>query len=677
MRGPSSASTPFLGNSPMAHKIAAYDWSSHPLGPMDRWPAVMRTALGMVLNSGFPMFLVWTDQFYMFYNDAYIPILGTKETHALGRRFPDLWAEAWPVVQHIVEDAFAGKTSYFEDFPIVLDRHGYAEPTHFSFSYSPVPDTQGQVAGVLCTVFETTGKVSTMARLQESEDRLQLSLEASGSIGTWAVDMQTLATTVDARFARLFHVDPIAAERGELPLSTFTDRIHPEDRARVLQAIAEVMEKEQPYEEEYRLAGDGDTPVWVSAKGRIFRNEETGERRFAGVAVDITPRKQIENDLRRLANDLAESNRRQHEFLAILAHELRNPLAPIRTGLNLMAASGDSPAVTARVREIMVRQVNHLVHLVDDLLDVSRVTTGKIVPQKADVTIGDVVSRAIEMAAPAFDAKRHRLSVHLPDEPVWIHADTNRIVQVLVNVLSNAAKYTPPGGEVGLMATRTGDWISVAVTDNGIGIPRESLPRVFDMFNQVNRDGQNAQGGLGIGLALVKRITEMHGGTTSAESAGLNCGSTFTIRLPVARIADGSASSPAIAVIAPAVHRSLRILLADDNADALSMLAHIIEMDGHEVRTAPDGEQALAIAREWTPDLALLDLGMPRMNGFQTAQVMRSSAALQGIHLAALTGWGSNEDRLRTSNAGFDRHFTKPLDFNELRSYLASIEAAR
>ncbi|MBK4739357.1 PAS domain-containing hybrid sensor histidine kinase/response regulator [Noviherbaspirillum pedocola] len=660
----------------MARKIAAYDWSSHPLGPIDRWPMTLRTALGMALDSGFPMFLVWTNQFYAFYNDAYIPILGSKEPHALGRRFEDLWSEAWPVVGPIAEKAYAGETSYFDDLPIVVDRHGYPEQTYFSFSYSPVRDDQGGVAGVLCTVFETTTKVSSLTLLKQSEDRLQLSLEASDSIGIWSVDMQTLATTVDARFARLFHVDPSAAERGELLLSTFTDRIHPEDQPRVLRAIANTMEMEQPYEEEYRLTDSDNTTVWVAVKGRVFTNEDTGEKRFAGVAVDITPRKHIEENLRRLADDLTQTNRRQQEFLAILAHELRNPLAPIRTGLDLIAASGEPTAMTARICTMMSRQVNHLVHLVDDLLDLSRVTTGKIALKMGYVTIRDVVSQAIEMVDPALKAKRHRFSAHVPDEAIWIHADINRIVQVVVNVLSNAAKYTLPGGEIDLMVTATAEWASIVVTDNGIGISSDSLPRVFNMFNQVNRDGQYAQGGLGIGLALVKRLTEMHGGTISAESAGLNHGSTFTIRLHIAQPAAGSAASSInIAAHEPASIRSLRILLADDNEDALSMLAHIVEMDGHQVRTAPDGEQALLIAREWAPDLALLDLGMPNLNGFQTAQAMRSSPTLKGVRLAALTGWGAAEDRLRTAQAGFNRHFTKPVDIHELRSYLAAIAA--
>lgn len=669
--------TAFLGNRVMARKIAAYDWTSHPLGPIDRWPPALRTALGVILDSDFPMFLVWTGQFYAFYNDAYMPLLGSKESHALGCRFADLWSEAWGVVGPIADKAYAGASTYFEDLPIVIDRHGYPEQTYFSFSYSPVRSEGGLVAGVLCTVFETTAKVTTVARLKESEDRFQLSLEASGNIGTWAVDPQTLATTVDARFARLFRLGPTAMEQGELPLSAFIDSIHPDDRSRVWRAVSDAMENGSPYEEEYRLNQGDDAPVWVAAKGRMFTTPGPGKQRFAGVAVDITQRKHIENDLRRLATDLAESNRRQQEFLAVLAHELRNPLAPIRTGLDLIAATRDNPATIARVREMMSRQVDHLVHLVNDLLDLGRITSGKIVPKMRQVALQDIVSQAIETTLPSIKARQHRFTTHLPEQPIWLYADANRIAQVVANVLSNAVKYTAPYGDIDLAVCHEADCAVVTITDNGIGIPPDALPNVFDMFNQVNHNSEYTQGGLGIGLALARQLTEMHGGTVSAASAGQNAGSTFTIRLPVAgRTAEAKVAPGFAARQATKVH-PLRILLADDNMDAISMLAQMLELDGHQVSTAPDGEQALAIAQEWVPDVGLLDLGMPKLNGFELAQAMRACPSLRNVQLVAVTGWGAHEDRLRTGQAGFDMHFTKPIDFNELRDYLVLIGARR
>ncbi|MFJ1472567.1 ATP-binding protein, partial [Massilia sp. YIM B02787] len=665
--------TAFLGKRMMAQEIAAYDWSRHPLGRIDEWPAALRTALGMILDSDFPMFLVWTGQFYAFYNDAYLPLLGSKKLDALGRRFADVWAEAWDVVGPIAEKAYAGESTYFEDLPIVVDRYGYPEQTYFSFSYSPVRGEDGQVAGVLCTVFETTSKVTTLARLKESEARFQLSLEASGNIGTWTVDAETFATTVDARFAHLFRSDAVDAERGILSLSAFTDNIHPDDRQRVLQSIAHAMESGSPYEEEYRLSPVDEALIWVSAKGRMFADLDTGKRRFAGVAVDITQRKQIETDLRRLAEGLAESNRRQQEFLAVLAHELRNPLAPIRTGLELIASTGDNPATVARIRKVMSRQVDHLVHLVDDLLDLARITSGKIVPKLSHVPLQDIVSQAIETALPAIEAKEHKFIVHVPKEPIWLDVDANRIAQVIANVLTNAVKYTTPRGEIVLMGRVENDNAVVTVTDNGIGIASDELPHVFDMFSQVVHNGEYSQGGLGIGLALAKQLTEMHGGTIWAESAGQNNGSTFTIKLPVI---NGTASpgnvEGSLGLHQPGGTRPRRILLADDNADAVNMLAQMLKLDGHEVRTASDGQQALMIAQEWIPDVALLDLGMPKMNGFELAEAMRASS-LKDVELVAVTGWGNHEDRLRTTQAGFSKHITKPLDFSELRDYLASV----
>jgi PAS domain S-box-containing protein len=390
---------------------------------------------------------------------------------------------------------------------------------------------------------------------------------------------------------------------------------------------------------------------------------------------DITERKRNEEELRRLAADLSQSNQRQREFLATLAHELRNPLAPIRAGLDLMEAS-PNPATITRVREIMRRQVDHLVHLVNDLLDIARITSGKIELKLEPVALKDIVFSAIETTLPAMEAKHHDFQFSVPDEPIPLVADANRLAQVIGNLLTNAAKYTPENGRITLDVRREGTEAVITVSDNGIGIPANELSAVFDMFSQASHSKAHAQGGLGIGLSLVKRLTEKHGGRVSATSAGPRQGSTFTVRLPIAAQLDGgSADRVSAAPSATGSGQALRILVVDDNRDAATLLAQMLALSGHEVDVAHDGEAGLKAAARFTPHIAMLDLGMPGMNGYELARALRGMPQLDGTVLLALTGWGAEEERQRTRAAGFEYHLTKPVEFETLRKLIASIGA--
>ena len=382
-----------------------------------------------------------------------------------------------------------------------------------------------------------------------------------------------------------------------------------------------------------------------------------------------------EEDLRRLADELAESDRRKTEFLATLAHELRNPLAPLRNGLHLMRLAGADPQALERTRDMMDRQVAHMVRLIDDLLDVARISSGKVELRRERVSLQGVVDSAVETSAPLFEAGGHTLELHLPADSVPLYADPTRLAQVLGNLLNNAAKYTPPGGRIRLVARLDGGEVVVAVTDSGVGIPREALPTLFQMFSQVGRNMDQSQGGLGIGLSLVRALVELHGGSVSASSPGAGQGSTFTVRLPVA--APETVAAPALATPDAPVNHSFRVLVVDDNRDAADSLAMILEMNGHKIRVANDGAQALGVAGEFHPHVVFLDIGMPGKDGYEVARELRRTIASRDAVLVALTGWGAEDDRIRSREAGFDHHLTKPAELAAVEQLLSQLAAGQ
>ena len=388
---------------------------------------------------------------------------------------------------------------------------------------------------------------------------------------------------------------------------------------------------------------------------------------------DVEHRTLIVTDLSTLTKVQRES-RSKDEFLAMLAHELRNPLAPIRTGLQVLRlAPGDETA--ERVREMMDRQVAQMVRLIDDLLDVSRVNRGKIELKCESVDLRSVVAMAVETTLPVIEAGCHELQLSIPPEPLLVHADPVRLAQVFGNLLNNAAKYTSDGGLLHVEVSRDGGDVRVAVRDNGVGIPPEMLPCVFELFSQVGRNLDRAQGGLGIGLTLVRTLTELHGGTVEAASGGMGRGSTFTVRMPLIRESGPRPMPPSRrdGLTRAAASRRLRVLVVDDNVDGASTLAMLVGLRGHETAVAHDGPQALAAVAAFAPHLVLCDIGLPELDGYEVARRIRAIESARGggrTALVSLTGWGSDEDKLRSRDAGFDLHLTKPVDPNDVEALL-------
>ena len=521
---------------------------------------------------------------------------------------------------------------------------------------------EGRFVHTRCFTRDISERKRAEAALADARSRLDAALRA-GAIVTWTWDIESNRLFGDEMLARLFNVDPFEAD-GEL-LDKYIKSIHPDDLPRVQSALEQSAKSGADYQADYRIIQPDGSVRWVTARGRPERDEAGQPIRMPGVLVDITDRKRLEDELR-------DADRRKDEFLATLAHELRNPLAPIRNGLNLLRMSGADGAAAAHVHEMMERQVSHMVRLVDDLLELSRISRGQIELQKERFPITTVINQAVETSRPLIESGGHRLDLSLPEEELLVEGDVVRLSQVFSNLLNNAAKYTNSGGVISVEVRNAGTEVLISVCDNGIGIPRDMLSRVFEMFAQVDNPLGRTQGGLGIGLNLVKTLVLMHGGAVEAHSDGLGFGSEFLVRLPLAQIGSGQAPDSHPSSDGAPMRTTQRILCVDDNKDSADSLGMMLRFLGADVETAYDGASALLAITKRRPSIILMDLGMPGMDGCEVARRIRQDPELQNVRLIAMTGWGQDEDRRRSREAGFDHHLVKPVDLSALQALLTS-----
>jgi len=534
-------------------------------------------------------------------------------------------------------------------------------------SAAPIRDERGEVSGCVL-IFRDVTQQRRFARDRETQLHAARTLAAivdSSEAGIVSKSLDGVIQSWNAAAERLFGYSASQAIGKHISLVIPPERIHEEDeivaRLRAGQRIDHL--------ETERVRADGGR-VLVSLTISPIRDDAGNVIGASKIARDITHEKRLERELRQLANDLAAADRRKNEFLATLSHELRGPLAPLANSLEITKRAKDASALD-RAHKTMERQLAQLVRLVDDLLDLSRITYDRLELRRAPADLAQIVDQAAETIRPSTESLGQELRVALPEAPLWVDVDPARIAQVLGNLLNNASKYTDPGGRISIAARREGDDAVVVVADSGAGIPPDSLDSVFEIFARLDHSQQRDPGGLGIGLSLVKRLVELHGGTVEARSAGLGKGSEFVVRLPATLAAptlvgDADAGTKAVA-------RRLRILIVDDNVDSAESLATLLGMEGHETRTANDGLAAIEAAESLQPDVMLLDIGLPRLDGYDVCRRIRGLAWGKHVTIVAVTGWGHGDDREKSRAAGFDGHLVKPVRYDALTELLASI----
>jgi signal transduction histidine kinase/DNA-binding response OmpR family regulator len=506
--------------------------------------------------------------------------------------------------------------------------------------------------------------------LRESEERLRLA-QTAGGIGVW----DWVAVT-----GEIWWSETMWAIYGATPVSPgkiyglWRTLIHPDDSHRIEARLCEVLgpSTETAIRDEFRILCPDGKLRWVECVARLERDSAGSAVRMFGVNVDISERKRLEEDLRQVAAELSESDRRKDHFLAMLAHELRNPLAPIRNAVEfLRLVAGDADDVKSAA-ELMDRQVVQMVRLVDDLLDVSRISRGKIQLRMDRVELVSAITDVVEATRKFAASMELDLTTSFPSQPLFLNADPTRLAQLVGNLLHNASKFTPSGGRVSLTVEQGNERAVLRVRDTGIGIAADQLPHIFEMFVQADSSLERSQGGLGIGLTLVKQLVEMHGGTVEAFSAGAGMGSEFVVQLPIdkdASICQNQQPSNSI----PSSKLVGRILVVDDNRDSAESLAALLKLNGNTTQTAFDGLKALEVGATFCPDVVLLDIGLPELNGYDVARKIREQPWGRNIVLIALTGWGKEEDRRRSSEAGFNSHLVKPVEFAQLNALLVSV----
>jgi len=532
-----------------------------------------------------------------------------------------------------------------------------------SLTVSPIKDKSGRIIGVSNIVRDITERKRAESELRESEAHFRGLADAMPQL-VWTASPDGTIEYYNSR-VRQFNGFTSSADGAW----DWQPVVHEDDLRETVNCWEAAVRSGDIFECEHRIKLADGSFRWFLSRAMPLRNDAGEVVRWFGTATDI-------HDLRKTEQELRENDRRKDEFLAMLAHELRNPLAPIYNATQALKRVGGPDPQVRQLRDMIERQVKYMSRLVDDLLDVSRITRNKITLRKENLEMLTVVGRAVETSRPLIDARKHHLNVSFPHDPVLVEGDLTRLSQVISNLLDNAAKYTEEGGNIWLSVENEGSQVVIRVKDDGVGIPPHILPHVFDLFTQADRTLDRSQGGLGIGLTLVRRLVELHGGRVEARSSGHGMGSEFVIYLPAATRAESNLEVPAPVAGVTSVNRC-RILVVDDNVDAAETIAFLLKFDGHDVRVAHDGLAAVESALAFRPQAILLDIGLPGLDGYEVARRLRRLDETKDMILIALTGYGRNEDRVRALTSGFNYHITKPVDPVEVELVIKNLATNR
>jgi len=598
------------------------------------------------------------------------PVFG--EVHPLiGRDFAEIIEILWgPEVGGQIADIFRHTLATGEHYVsprFVEQRSDIGEQQAYEWEAQRVTLADGR-HGVVCYFQDITERQRAEQAQREAETRTRLATEAT-AVGIWEWNIPANTVRWDAQMFRIYGIEPTPS--GFVDYTDWSGALLPEELRENEQILQDTVRRCGNSRREFRILRRSDGEQRDVESVETVRTNAQGQTEWVvGTNLDVTSRKRLEENLRVIAAELSEADHRKDEFMATLAHELRNPLAPIRNGLQVMKLAGVSGTVE-QARSMMERQLTHMVRLVDDLLDVSRISQGKIELRKERLDVRAVIDAAVETSRPLIEEAGHDLVVAVPEEPIFVDGDATRLAQVVSNLLTNSSKYMHRGGHIRLTVRRDNEGVAISVADTGIGIPLAMLEKVFVMFTQVDRTLEKTTGGLGIGLSLVKGLVEMHGGTIEAKSKGEGKGSEFVVWLPVV-IEASKPQEPDVEVRTPA-KSSLRILIVDDNRDSANSLAMILEIMGNDIRSVYDGQAGVNVAGEFRPNVALVDIGLPKLNGHEVARHIRAQPWGQTMVLIALTGWGQDSDREKTRDAGFNAHLVKPVDLQVLGQMLEDI----
>ena len=612
------------------------------------------------------MILLWGAELAQIYNDSYRRLMGKKHPAGLGQPTRQCWPEVWefnaPLYEGIINRC---ETFSFENQRLVVERHGQPEEAYFTLNYSPVLDEEGKVGGILVTVSETTAAVKRAqaeAAQIETEERFRLMANAVPQI-VWITDAEGRVEFFNQHWNKYTGMDYHPATATDVAAAV----VYPDDVGITMERFEQARQSGGTFLVEHRIRSAAGDYRWFLVRAEPYHDPGSGQiSRWFGASVDIHDRKHAEERLK-------EADRRKDEFLAMLAHELRNPLAPIGAAAELLQIVTLDEKRVHQTSQIIGRQVEHMTHLINDLLDVSRVTRGLVTLDTAPVDIRYIVSEAVEQVTPLIQSRRHHFALHMQPDTTIVMGDKKRLVQVLTNLLNNAAKYTNEGGNISLKTDVHDTHVLIEVIDNGIGMTPDLVNHAFELFAQGERDSDRSAGGLGLGLALVKSLVELHHGTVSCESGGIGKGSKFTVCLP--RLVKEIRRDKQLSLdgLVDRSAKSLRIMVVDDNRDAAAMLAMLLEAAGHDVAVAYGARQALELAEAVLPEVCLLDIGLPEMDGNELAQRLRAQPETAKSVLIAVTGYGQEHDRKRAMVAGFDHHLVKPVDTKRLATILAGI----